>query len=79
MRDRTFFPWASVLRFGFGHLRLPPETFWRLSLTELKALAGPQARPDTTTRTSLDALMALYPDGRGEPAHHNRKDLADDR
>jgi uncharacterized phage protein (TIGR02216 family) len=79
MPDRTFFPWASVLRFGLGHLRLPPDAFWRLSLTELNALAGADARPETTTRTSLQALMALYPDSRGEPAQHTRKDLADDR
>lgn len=79
MRDRTFFPWASVLRFGLGHLRLPPDAFWRLSLTELDALAGAGVRPETTSRTSLEALMALYPDTRGEPAQHTRKDLADDR
>ncbi|VVT18526.1 rcc01693 family protein [Hoeflea sp. EC-HK425] len=79
MPDRTFFPWASVLRFGLGHLRLPPDAFWRLSLTELNALAGADARPETTTRTSLQALMALYPDSRAEPAQHMRKDLADDR
>lgn len=79
MRDRTFFPWASVLRFGLGHLRLSPEAFWRLSLTELNALAGASALPETTTRTSLQALMALYPDTRREPAQHTRKDLADDR
>ena len=78
MRDRTFFPWASVLRFGLGHLRLPPEAFWRLSLTELNALAGANAWPETTSRTALQALMALYPDRRGEPAHYTRKDLADD-
>lgn len=79
MRDRTFFPWASVLRFGLGHLRLPPEAFWRLSLTELNALTGAGARPETTTRTSLQALMALYPDTRREPDQHTRKDHADDR
>ncbi|GAB5463616.1 MAG: hypothetical protein HoeaKO_37070 [Hoeflea alexandrii] len=68
-----------MLRFGLGHLRLPPDAFWRLSLTELNALAGADARPETTTRTSLQALMELYPDRRGAPAQHNRKDLADDR
>lgn len=79
MPDRTFFPWASVLRFGLGHLRLPPDAFWRLSLTELNALAGADALPEATSRTSLEALMALYPDRRGSSAQHTRKDLADDR
>ena len=79
MPDRTFFPWASVLRFGLGHLRLPPQSFWRLSLTELKALAGAGVRPEATTRTSLEALMALYPDMRRAPGQHTRKDHADDR
>ena len=79
MPDRTFFPWASVLRFGLGHLRLPPDAFWRLSLTELNALAGAGTRSETTTRTSLEALMALYPDRHREPAHHTRKDHADGR
>ncbi|WP_375588901.1 phage tail assembly chaperone [Hoeflea alexandrii] len=68
-----------MLRFGLGHLRLPPEAFWRLSLAELNALAGAGTRPETTTRSSLQALMALYPDRRGAHAQHNRKDLADDR
>ena len=79
MRDRTFFPWASVLCFGLGHLRLPPDAFWQLSLTELNALAGADARPETTSRASLQALMALYPDTRRESGQHLRKDPADDR
>jgi uncharacterized phage protein (TIGR02216 family) len=79
MRDRTFFPWASVLRFGLGHLRLSPEAFWRLSLIELNALAGAGDRHETTSRASLQALMALYPDRCGEPAQHTRKEPSDDR
>lgn len=79
MPDRTFFPWASVLRFGLGQLRLSPDAFWRLSLRELHALAGAGDRPEAVSRTSLQALMALYPDTCGEPAQHSRKDLADDR
>ena len=79
MPDRTFFPWASVLRFGLGHLRLPPDAFWRLSLTELNALAGAGALPDATSRTSLEALMALYPDTRGASAAPAPKEPSDDR
>lgn len=78
MRERTLFPWASVLRFGLGHLRLPPEAFWRLSLTELNALAGAGVPPAATTRTSLEALMALYPDGRAAP-EPVRKEHSDGR
>lgn len=79
MRERTLFPWASVLRFGLGHLRLPPEAFWRLSLTELNALAGAGVPPDATTRTSLEALMALYPDGRAASEAPARKERSDGR
>ncbi|MCY0146341.1 phage tail assembly chaperone [Hoeflea sp. G2-23] len=69
--DRTFFPWASVIRFGLGRLRLSPETFWRLSLPELVALIGSEAGPGPATRQSLNALMAQFPDDRStkEPGH----------
>jgi len=62
MPDRTFFPWASVLRFGLGHLRLPPDAFWRLSLPELTALLGASGPSATATRQGLEALMTLFPD-----------------
>jgi len=73
MPDRTFFPWASVLRFGLGHLRLPPEAFWRLSLPELTALTGVRDAPSLTTRHGLQTLMALFPDAT------STKDPADGR
>lgn len=60
--DWTFFPWASVLRFGLGHLRLPPDAFWRLSLMELTALIGAPDAPAIATRQGLEALMAQFPD-----------------
>ena len=62
MPDRTFFPWASVIRFGLGHLRLPPDAFWRLSLVELVALIGAADATAMTNRHGLQALMALFPD-----------------
>lgn len=62
MPDRTFFPWASVIRFGLGYLRLAPDAFWRLSLPELNALIGGNELPATATRQGLEALMALFPD-----------------
>ena len=61
-RDRTFFPWASVIRFGLGHLRLTPEAFWRLSLIELTALIGADEPSMPATRQRLEALMAHFPD-----------------
>lgn len=77
--DRTFFPWASVLRFGLGRLRLPPETFWRLSLIELTALIGASEAPMPATRQGLEALMALFPDTGRPPETGRTKDRADDR
>jgi uncharacterized phage protein (TIGR02216 family) len=79
MPDRTFFPWASVIRFGLGHLRLTPDAFWRLSLPELKALLGANAAPDMSSRQALDELMALFPDTPGKPLAPTAKDPADDR
>ncbi|SOE17466.1 uncharacterized phage protein (TIGR02216 family) [Hoeflea halophila] len=67
MPDRTFFPWASVLRFGLGHLRLRPDAFWQLSLPELRALIGTTGMPPTATRQGLESLMALFPDAPGDP------------
>ncbi|MEM5494002.1 rcc01693 family protein [Hoeflea sp. AS16] len=80
MPDRTFFPWASVLCFGLGRLRLPPDAFWQLSLPELNALTGASAQPQaTTTRASLETLMARYPDSRGTFAAPTAKDFPDGR
>lgn len=77
--DRTFFPWASVLCFGLGRLRLTPEAFWRLSLIELTALIGAVDAPMPATRQGLEALMALFPDAASTPDTGRTKDPADDR
>lgn len=79
MPDRTFFPWASVLRFGLGHLRLTPDAFWRLSLPELKALLATNEMPATSTRQGLEELMALFPDTQGKRHAQTAKDPVDDR
>jgi uncharacterized phage protein (TIGR02216 family) len=79
MPDRTFFPWASVIRFGLGHLRLTPDAFWRLSLPELHALLGASQRPATSTRQELEELMALFPDNIGKPDVATAKDPDDGR
>ena len=74
MPDRTFFPWASVIGFGLGHLRLTPDAFWRLGLPELHALLGASPRPATSTRQELEELMALFPDSIGKPDVATAKD-----
>jgi uncharacterized phage protein (TIGR02216 family) len=68
--ERALFPWASVIRFGLGRLRLSPGAFWALSLPELVALIGPQAQAEPATRERLAALMALFPDGTGPASGH---------
>lgn len=78
MPDRTFFPWASVLRFGLGHLRLPHDAFWQLSLPELRAMIGTSEMPATSTRQGLEQLMALFPDAEARP-DKPQKDPVNDR
>lgn len=73
-RTRTFFPWASVIRFGLARLRLTPEAFWRLSLVELVALIDAGDLPPMATRRGLAALMAQFPDERTK-----KEEPADDR
>lgn len=69
--ERALFPWASVIRFGLGRLRLPPTAFWALSLPELVALIGAQGGAELATRERLTALMALFPDGAGQAPDGN--------
>ncbi|PWW02217.1 putative phage protein (TIGR02216 family) [Hoeflea marina] len=62
------FPWAAILGFGLGRLRLPPTQFWALSLPELAALAGPPvAAPAVTGRADLARLMRQFPDRDATP------------
>ncbi len=62
MSASAVIPWADVIGFGLGVLRLEPRAFWALTLPELRALAragpgaGPLGGPD------LARLMARYPD-----------------
>ncbi|MEP3438531.1 MAG: rcc01693 family protein [Hoeflea sp.] len=82
-QDRTFFPWASVIRFGLSRLRLTPEAFWRLSLPELNALIGADDAPAMATRQGLEALMQRFPDmitpEKTTPIKTANKEPADDR
>jgi len=58
------FPWRDAIGFGLGVLKLPPETFWRMTPRELAAAieavrgrGGPRL-----DRAGLDDLMRRYPD-----------------
>jgi len=50
--------------FGLGVLRLPPETFWRMTLRELvcamEGVAGLSQQPPG--RAALEQLMRRFPD-----------------
>lgn len=60
----TPFPWDQAMGFGFGVLRLSPETFWRMTPRELahaiRAVRGPGGAP--LARKDLAALMRAFPD-----------------
>ena len=60
------FPWASVLSYAFGVLRLSPESVWAMTPRELDAaLSGAfgHRAGQPLSRADLAALMQAYPDG----------------
>ena len=57
--------WAAPLRLALS-LGLPPEAFWRLSLTEWRALTEAPPAP-VLNRTALRDLIARYPDEETRP------------
>lgn len=60
------FPWNEAIGFGLGVLRLPPESFWRMTPREL-ALAIEAVRgrvPASLDREAMVSLMRRYPDAR---------------
>ncbi|MEM6727320.1 MAG: rcc01693 family protein [Pseudomonadota bacterium] len=57
----TAFDWAGMMRLGLSELRLPPETFWRLTPAELQMMVAPMG-PAPMGQAGLEALMARYPD-----------------
>ena len=61
------------MRIGLGHLRLPPDAFWRMSLPEFFAACdgyleskgirkGGTPGADAPTRDEMDALFAQIDD-----------------
>lgn len=53
--------WRAALRLATLSLAIPPEAFWRLSLSEWRALTEAPAAP-VLDRAALDALIARFPD-----------------
>ncbi|WDR02754.1 phage tail assembly chaperone [Devosia algicola] len=60
------FPWANVMQFGFGVLKLSPEALWTMTPRELAAAmrGGQRTSASPLVRSELTRLMELYPDGR---------------
>ncbi|HWL31945.1 MAG TPA: rcc01693 family protein [Xanthobacteraceae bacterium] len=59
------FPWKEAIGIGLGMLRLSPDAFWRMTPRELAlAVEAVTGRSAPLARTTLDALMKRYPDGR---------------
>lgn len=58
------FPWARAMEIGFGHLRLAPDHFWRMTLPELAAAARCLHLESDGKMTAHDlrALMEMFPD-----------------
>jgi len=54
-------PWAAMLRLAASRFRITPAAFWRLSLTEWRALSADLA-PSALDRPGLDALTDRFPD-----------------
>lgn len=52
-------PWAALLNTACAH-GIPPASFWRLSLSEWRALTV--ARQPQFTHTDFDALAQRFPD-----------------
>jgi len=59
--------WSEMLARAAREFCVPPAAFWRLSLPEWRALAGPPASP-ALPRPALEALMARFPDDDEEAA-----------
>ena len=56
--NRQPFPWQDVMAFGFGHLRLSPNSFWSMTPTELGAAMRAHG-VGVTNKRSLSSLRKL--------------------
>jgi uncharacterized phage protein (TIGR02216 family) len=57
-------PWGEMMRAALA-AGIGPEAFWRLSLREWRWLGGNKGAP---ARSEFEALMARYPDRKGNEA-----------
>ena len=59
----TPFPWDEAMQFGFGVLKLSPQTFWAMTPRELaQAVIAVRGDAMPMDRPALDALMQQFPD-----------------
>ena len=56
------------MHFGLGLLRLTPQAFWNLTVTEFMALGGAIRPANAPGRRELDALMRQWPDDLAAPS-----------
>lgn len=54
--------WPALMAAGLRELRLPPDTFWRLTPAELALMLGVGTGPRPMGRATLDDLLRTYPD-----------------
>lgn len=47
---------------GLSRLRLSPDVFWRLSLSEFSAMVRAFGQPAGVSRRDVEALMTRFPD-----------------
>lgn len=66
-------PWAEMMAFGFGVLRLDPTAFWGLTIPEFKAAVrgrqGGNGDAEPLARTAFSALMRQFPDAGAAKNH----------
>jgi uncharacterized phage protein (TIGR02216 family) len=57
------------MAFGFGVLRLQPDSFWAMTPRELlsavEGVTGVSMQDQTIARSTLEALMRAFPDEAG--------------
>lgn len=71
-------PWAEIMAFGFGILRLSPDAFWNLTIPELKAALrgrkGGFGAIEPLPRDAFAALMQRFPDQPEGPKQNSDQD-----
>lgn len=60
------FDWPALMRAGVQGLGLRPAEFWALTPAELRLMLGEGRGPRPMARAGFDALLAAFPDERGD-------------